>query len=203
MAAVPNLPGVPALLTGYSAVLGTVSLITSDLIALGLISGPQWGIFDEGGNAVVTADTVIDLNFRQDWSIADFPMAGGSFASYNKVITPFDVRLRFVAGGSAANRNALLASIDAIAGDTNLYSVVTPEKTYQNCNVKHQGYARATQNGLGILVADVWLQQIRIAAAATRANNTASPGGAPQVNGGNPQPQAPTPFETSVVDSVS
>lgn len=184
MAAVPNLPGVPALLTGYSAVLGTISLITSDLIALGLISGPQWGIFDQSGNAVVSADTVIDMSFRQDWSIADFPMAQGSFASYNKVITPFEVRIRFVAGGNVANRNALIESVKAIASDTNLYSVITPEAQYTNCNVRHYGYSRATQNGLGILTVDVALQQVRPAAAASSSNNTASLGAAPQDNGG-------------------
>ena len=200
MAAVPNLPGVPALLTGYSATLGTISLITSDLIALGILAGPQWGIFDSGGNAVVTADTVIDMSFKQDWAIADFPMAQGSFASYNKVITPWDVRFRFIAGGNASNRQALLSSVQAIAGDTNLYSAISPEATYANCNIRHYGYQRTTQNGLGILVVDVALQQIRVAQSST-VNNTSSVGGAPQANGGAQQPQTPTAWETSAVTS--
>ena len=76
----------------------------------------QWGIYKDG-LPVVVADSVVSFGFKKDWNIADYPVEEGSFESYDKVETPFGARVRFASGGSTANRQALLQSIEAIAGD--------------------------------------------------------------------------------------
>jgi hypothetical protein len=70
----------------------------------------QWGIF-QNGVPIVTADTVSSFEYKQEWALSDFPVEQGGFASYDKVHIPYDVRFRFVSGGSEANRAALLSSI--------------------------------------------------------------------------------------------
>ena len=187
--AVPNLPGVPALLSG--TVNQVITMMTQD--AVDYFSGdfgPQWGIFS-GGGAIVTADTVASMEYKQDWVIADFPIEQGSFESYDKVATPFDARVRFVAGGTEAARAALLSSIASIAGDTNLYDVVTPEAVYSPANIRHYDYRRASNSGLGLLIVDVWLEEIR-QAGSSGTQTTSAPSGADQQNGGSVQPQAAT-----------
>jgi hypothetical protein len=117
---VPRVPGVPSVL--FAPVSGLLPLLTSDAASLfaGSSLDRQWGIF-LGGAPVIVADTVIGFDYRQQWALSDYPVERGGFETYDKVATPFDGRLRFAAGGSAANRAALLASLEAIAGDLNLY----------------------------------------------------------------------------------
>ena len=72
----------------------TITLMDSDNLdgLLGLFD-TQWGIFDQSGDPVITADTIVEVGYRREYRISDFPVEEGSFASYNKVQTPYDVRV--------------------------------------------------------------------------------------------------------------
>jgi hypothetical protein len=195
---VPFAPGIPPVprLTGADAFSAPI-LLTEDAVSLFTGStGPQWGLFLDG-SAVVTAESIVGFEFRQDYRIADYPIEQGAFTSYDKVQTPFDVRLRFSSGGTAAGRQALLDSIAAIIGDTNLYDAVTPDQTYQNLNLIHYDYRR-TDGRAGLIIIDVWCRQI-MQASAQSFQNTAQPSGANPVNGGTVQPAAPTQQQGSFV----
>lgn len=209
-----DLPGLPNLAEDVSDLFSEVIALTSDVIGVGG-SPSQWGIF-LNGNPVVLADNVVSLEYKQDFSISNYPVEQGSFASYNKVQRPSEVRLRFSTGGSVADRQAFLDSIAAIIGDTNLYDVVTPEETYSNQNLIRQGYVRHANEGLGLVVVDVSCQEVRPASLATSSTTTTAntgnasadtsivstdaaqivdpqqPGASSYVNGGNLQPIAPT-----------
>ncbi len=194
------IPGVPPLLNGTIAVTA-VTLLTADLINLfGGTAQEQWGIFYQG-SPVVLADTVTSLEYRQENNISDYPLEGGKIESYNKVYTPFEARVRLAAGGSDANRTAMLASIQAISNDFNLYDVVMPEAVYQNCNVRMQNFARTVERGRGVLAVDVALREIRISTANGGAS-TAQPDGASQMNGGSVQTSAPTSSQASAATGI-
>jgi hypothetical protein len=96
-----------------------------------------------------------------------------------------------VSGKNNANRQALLRSLDAATADGNLtkYDVVTPEVVYSGVNIDHIDYDRKAAHGLGILIVDVMVQQIR------EQNNPAQNGKVPSANApvsdGNVQPTAP------------
>lgn len=201
---VPNFPGVPALPRSPNAIASTIHLLVADAsFIFGLFFGPQWGIFRSGGDPVVVADSTVSFDFKQDWSISNYPVEPNSFASYDKVQRPFDVRLRMSAGGSEADRRALINSIDAIAGTIELFDVVTPEKVYRSVNVTHYSYDRTAIKGAGLIVIDIWLLQIRVASdaaftssttsttgvpGAQTLSNTKAPNGASPVSGGTVQP---------------
>ncbi len=153
-----------------------------DLVS-GLQFGPtQWGVY-RGGRPVITFDTCVGVRYRQDWAIADYPIERGGFETYDKVDTPFDVRVRFATGGSISDRAEMLASIDAIAGDLNLYDVITPEKIYTSVNVQGFNYDRRATNGLGVLTVEMALVEVRIQGTANYAN-VKSPSAASVINGG-------------------
>lgn len=194
----PGVPPVPRLIGSFAA--SAPILLTSDAVSLFTGSaGPQWGLY-QGGSPVVTAESVVGIEYRQDWRVADYPIEQGAFQSYDKVQTPFGVRLRFAAGGSSESRQALLDSIAAIAGTTDLYDAVTPDATYQNVNINHYDYRR--QDGrAGLIIIDVWAVQI-MQAAARSFQNTAQPSGASPVNGGTVQPAAPTQQQGSFVAAI-
>jgi hypothetical protein len=197
MANVPNVPGVPPL---SSFATSTISLLAADAVTLlGGLLAPQWGIF-LSGVPVIVADSVVALDFKQEWTISNYPVEMGAFESYDKVQTPFEARVRFSAGGSAANRQALLNSIAAIAGDLNLYDVVTPEVIYQSVNVGHYDYHREAARGLGLMVVDVWLIQVRVSATQTF---TQSPSSSNPQAVGQVQPQAATPQQTTELQGAT
>lgn len=183
---VPNLPGVPPL-SSYAPPVGLDAiLLTGDTAQLPGASPSQWGIFLNGA-AVVVADNVVSMSFKSEWAIADYPVEQGAFASYDKVTVPFESRVRFSAGGSAANRQALLDSVAAIAGDkTTLYTVVTPEETYPSVSISHYDYARTAVNGVGLIQVDVWCLNV-IVAGGVNFQSTAAPSGASPINDGTVQ----------------
>src|SRR5690349_2276477 len=140
--AVPQVPGVPQLMGGFLPV-PTPALVFADAINIAVSAlGPQWGIF-LGGLPVVSSDNVVSMDARQEWVEADFPIEGGRFESYDKVLRPFDVRFRFSTGGSVAARSAMIQSVKAIAGDYNLYMFLAPDDVWENVNVSHFDYHRA------------------------------------------------------------
>jgi hypothetical protein len=176
MANVPLVPGVPAL---ASYIPNAIVLLEGDAVELNF-GGPQlWGLYLDGV-PVVTADTVTSFDFKEEWAISDYPVetdsstnSGQAFYSYDKVQNPYTVRIRFVAGGTAAARVALLSSIASIANTLNLYDAVTPEAIYPNVNVTHYDYARTATSGLGIMIIDVWAEQVRTNT--TTASNSLAP----------------------------
>lgn len=196
--AVPNLPGVPPLAT-YAA--GVVTLVTSDAIA-SLVSrfDPRWGLFQNGIKAI-TADSVSSFEYKQDWNVSDYPLEAGAFESYDKVSVPFTTRLRFTSGGNEVTRSLLLSSIKKIAGTLELFDAVTPETIYQSVNINHFDYRRTSQNGVGLLVVDVWCLQIKVDAVSAF-SNTQAPAGANAASGGTVQPATATAQEAAAAPTV-
>lgn len=168
-----DIPGLPSLPNDFPALAGIVLLVDD------LVSPPQsnlWGIFLDG-EPVVLADNVLSLDFKQEFLICDYPVEGGSFASYNKVQRPAEVKLRFSAGNSLSNRTAFLQSIQNVIGDTNLYDIVSPEVTYINFNFIHQDYKRTAQEGNGLISVDIWCREVRPASSSSTNTTTSSGGG--------------------------
>lgn len=188
---VPNVPGVPSVnfAPGFGQAL---TLLIADAIGLffGVGATRQWGIY-QGGSPVVIAETVTSFDYQQSWTISDFPVERGNFESYNKVYVPFTGNFKFTSGGSFSNRQALLNSINAIAGNLELYDIVTPEAIYRNVNIIQQDYPRAAASGLGLLSVMVRVEQVRLVGAGLF-SNTQSPSNASQVNGGTVQASTPT-----------
>lgn len=175
-----------------------LTLLTGDLIGEIAPPGAQWGIFS-GGSAVITADNVVAFDYKQEWSISDYPVERGAFESYDKVSLPFDARVRFTAGGNIGRREALLSSIASIAGTTELFDVVTPEFIYTSVTISHYDYRRTARNGLGLLQVDVWCLQVNQNAFLD--NGTAQPDGANQTNGGAVQTTDPNATQESAITS--
>jgi hypothetical protein len=180
---VPNLPGVPAIARSKTAspvvkaILGKVQ----GEIWRALTTEKRWGIFTAAGKPVAIADSVIDMGFKSASRVSNFPIQAGSFASHNKVTTPFEATVRLAKGGSlnvfgeVANlfkggglggggdraRGEFLDAIDTAKQSLDLFTVVTPEKTYTNCNITGYSYRREQGNGAYMLLVDVTLIEIR------------------------------------------
>ena len=198
---VPNVPGVPpVVISAASAALsGGLTLATGDAtFAIG-IGAQAWGLY-KGGAPIIVADSVITLDYKQEWALSDYPVERGAFETYDKVALPYDTRLRFSAG-SAAARAALLASIAAVAGTTQLFDVVTPDTVINSVNVTHYDYRRAARSGMGLLQVDVWCLQVN-ENATLATNSTAAPSGADQSSTGPVQTIPPTTAQQTQVENA-
>lgn len=207
---VPNLPGVPPLLS-FAA--NTLTLLLTDAIGfLGGLFGPRWGIYLDGVIAL-EVESVVNFSVKKDYAIADYPVEGGlttpsSFQSYDKVELAGDIRVRVTSGPDTADRQLLLNDAEAIAATLDLYDIVTPEKVYRSYNVSHYDVQRTAVNGVGMIVCDLWFAEVRQTQAAsftqtptmtsTQNPTTGSPQGL-----GNVQPAAPSASVQSSFSSSS
>jgi hypothetical protein len=212
---VPKAPGVPPVFRAPTQPVFTARLLIADAVTvLGMFAGPQWGIFTTGGQPFAIPDSVVSVDYRKEWRISDYPVERGGFQSFDKVATPFDVRVRFatsgsnssifgdigtlLTGGNFTSRSDFLAQVDLAATSLDLFTVVTPDATYPSVNIVHYDYRRERQNGVGIILVDVWCEEVRVTAT-TQFSNTKSPEGAANQSGGTVQPQSPTPEQQSFV----
>lgn len=170
----------------------------------------EWGIIKDGA-AVIKGDNFISLEYKQDWVIADYPVEDGGFETYDKVSMPFDARVTVSCGGSVGKRATFYNSIKEIAGDLNLYDIAMPEETLQGVNVAHIDFKRTNIQGVGLLVACIYLIEVRsnaeIAFTATPSTpasptDTKSPAGAGIKNGGTVQPVPAIPTQQKLIDTA-
>jgi hypothetical protein len=204
---VPLLLGVPQLVRSIlfpPTPLPVLNPVTQDVLVAANTAAPQWGIFTANlQRQVVTPDNVYAFDNRNEWRVSDYPVQTGSFASYNKVVIPYDVTVRLTKGGSLSDRKVFLDQIAAIAGDTNLYTVLTPERSYSNVNVTRYETIRRSGEGAYFLEVDVFLRNIiqvtaQYSNTATNTSNAQNASALPPVNQGNVQPSnAPPAAATS------
>ena len=122
-----------------------------------------WGVFDQSGKSVLDIDTIVGLHYTNRSRVSDFPVEQGAFVSYNKVSTPFKMRVKIAVGGSRQRISNFTAKLEVLKNDTiNLYHFVTPEMTYLNCTVEEIAYSRESGKGQDIVVAMVDLLEVRI-----------------------------------------
>lgn len=215
---VPPLPGVPQIArsvnfpTTVGPVIGQAAALASLWSAITRKS--VWGIFrnqnaiDQGGLfipgqttlvPVVVADSVRDFGYSNEWNVSDFPIQDGGFASYNKVNNPFEIQLRLSKGGSQTERADFLQQIEDIAPSLELYEIITPEKTYSNCNVIRVEVSRRGEKGAYFLSeVDVFFREVRFVTpqysdTAANTQDAQQPSALPVQNNGILQTQAAPP----------
>jgi hypothetical protein len=146
---VAQLPGVPQLVRANQA-FGTVRLAVGAVqkfLGMAANVGPTWGIFDDKGNLAIKPDSFLDFDQSNDWNLPTFPLQDGEFSVYNKVILPFEASVKISKGGSLQDRKNLLDKLQQIAGDTKIYSILTPEKVYPSVNIRRYVIRRQGRNG--------------------------------------------------------
>lgn len=171
---------VPALISRALPVV-TLAPVVSSLISNALWQSsqapPAWGVYDPTtGKSVLDPDSVLEFSYRREFDISDFPVQEGAFASYNKVIKPFEIQLRFSKGGTQSDRGAFLRSLDNLVASLTLYQVRTPEGVYENCNPqRYEVTRRGAQGAFFLTEVDLYLVQIVQVTAQYGTTGTATP----------------------------
>lgn len=208
----PNVPyavGVPSVLRNalndaFSAANDTAAPATSDGSAVEANQPPiRWGVYTGDGSPAVIGDGCVAFEYTKDYRVSDYPQEDGSFRSYNKVETPFQLRVTIQKSGSSPDRQAFLNSVEAVVADAGtLYEVITADQTYSSLTVTHADYRRTAVSGATLLSVELWCEQIRVTATLAL-SNTAQPSGASQVNDGSVQPQTPTSGQAALATGIN
>jgi len=173
---VPQLPGVPQLVRapGVPALVNTTPPTLNDTIphgrlALALTTQPVWGIYRIAPSAspdtvnndnlqevviapqpdpVIVPDNFSRMDYDQNWDVGTAPVAEGGFASFNKVSSPYTLKLRMTKGGTLKQRQEFVDKMEVIGASLDLYRIVTPERVYTgvnifNCRVVREGASGA------------------------------------------------------------
>jgi hypothetical protein len=120
-----------------------------------------WALLNSVTNKVVfDVDTCNEVRPDVATKVSNFPIEDGSFASYNKVKEPFQIKLRLSVSGQARIATFIAALVEE-TNSTNLYNVVTPEATYLSCTIEKHAYPRTREKGRNTLTVDLTLVEIR------------------------------------------
>lgn len=188
---VPKLAGVPAVLRAGAQVFDTLTLGflgAGDLVNSIIGSEPVlWGVFNANGQPIADYDSVVSADYRDDARVSDYPIEEGSFASYNKVDNPFSTQIMLSCGGSLERRAAFQVALRSAKKALTLYTVITEDGTFENCNLVAIDWARGQQDGAHIIKAFCEFREIRVRGTAAF-SQTQEPSGASSISQGQVQP---------------
>lgn len=204
---VPLAPGVPPV-QRLGPPPSDVEKLTGDAPNLKDGGLTSWGIYTQDGKLALDPTSIFAVEFQREFRISDYPIEEGGFESYNKVATPFDIRITVTKDGKLSERKAFLDDMDALVVTLDLFDVVTPERTYLGVNIVRADYKRDNESG-GVSLLQVELQavEVRTTASVQFVNPTipgavgvaplfgatGAPSGADPVNNGSVQPVTPLP----------
>jgi len=180
----------------------------------------SYGLFfgagtDNEGDLVLSPDSFVAYSYSNESRLSQYPQEAGGFQQYNKVDTPFDVRIRVTKGGKVADVAAFIEIAEGLAKatDLNLYDMITPERTYHSCNVSKVWHDHQHGHGANMVTMDIHLTEIRVTASAQYSNtnsptttgnlsNAKTPAATDPKNTGTVQPQVPTATQQKAVQTT-
>lgn len=188
---VPQLPGVPPVLRAGAQIFDALTLGflgAGDIVDSIVGSEPVlWGVFDVDGAPIAEYDSVVSVNVQEDARISDYPVEQGSFASYNKVDLPRRVTVVLACGGSVERRSKFQSRMQAERRSLNLWTVITDDNTFFNCNLVALDWGRSQERGATRIEAFCEFQEVRERSTAAF-SDPADPSGADAVDLGQVQP---------------
>ncbi len=203
---VPQLPGVPQVVRSAAAVASEVILTTAiigNILSQASVVVGVWGIFDSSDNLALAPDSIREFNTRSEWRVANFPIQQGAFASYNKVAVPPEYLVQMVKGGALSDRQQFEAALDAVAASLALYTIVTPEKSYLNCNVtRFEKMRKGAPNAYFTVVDLFFIQIVQVTAQYSSTANASLPAALPNAPQGTISAQPPSPSVVSPLATV-
>ncbi len=160
---VPPLPGVPKLNASSAGYVAAALTVVGELLPANLF-GPQWAILDQKtGQRLLQPDSFVAIEYREEHKIPNYPIEQGSFQSYNKVALPYDIKLTVSCGGNGAMTiPQFLTAIDSMLQNLTIVSITAPPDSFPLTSLVHVDYRRESRQGVTLILAQLWFQELRI-----------------------------------------
>jgi hypothetical protein len=121
----------------------------------------DWTLLDEDGGTAVTFTSFSDIDLRAEGKALSYPIEEGSFANYNKIESPLDIRVTLATQGTDSDFEYILTKLDEYKRGAIKLSVSTPSKFYESMTLETYSYKRTREAGAGLLVVELSLIEVR------------------------------------------
>lgn len=121
-----------------------------------------WSLLgQETGYDIVTFTSFISMDVKDGGKVVDTPVEEGSFATYNKVDNPREIKCTLATQGTDEELQTYIQSLTDLRNGTDLVMVSTPVFLYEKMNLEEFSYSLKVDDGRGVLFADLSLVEIR------------------------------------------
>lgn len=117
----------------------------------------MWAII--ANESILEFDSLIGIDATSESSVIDEPIEKGSFASYNKVTSPLQVRIVLGFNGDDAAFDIRLTELREIKANLDLISVIAGQTFYENMTIETLRYSR--QSDVVFYLVDITLTEVR------------------------------------------
>lgn len=121
----------------------------------------QWTLLDDAGEKAFAFDSFSNLNLKSESKIIQAPVENGGFVMYNKTNTPLEIKCTLIKKGSPEDLQVYVDALLEYADNTNLLSIVTPDREYQNMNLNSVSFSRSAEGGVNLIMAECAFTEIR------------------------------------------
>ena len=121
----------------------------------------QWTLLDDAGEKAFDFDSFSNLNLKSESKVIQAPVEGGGFVMYNKTNTPLEIKCTLIKKGFPEDLQVYVDALLEYADNTNLLSIVTPDREYQNMNLTSVSFSRSAEGGVNLIMAECAFTEIR------------------------------------------
>lgn len=139
-------------------------------ISDGLNNDYGWSV----GDVPFKPTSFIGVEVIEEASTSNAPIEQGKFTTYNKVISPGDVRVTFTVEGwtgysgyipnltnlSTLSRSDVIGIMKSMRTSANTYNIATPDYTYEGYDLVHFDYQTREGHGVTLLTVNAFFREI-------------------------------------------
>ena len=153
------------------------------------MTGEMWTILDENSLPVLEFTSFISLDAGNASKITDYPVEAGSFATYNKIVTPNELTVTLAIQGDSYKLQNAIDILNTLCNEAQIVNIVSPYTYYKGYSLESFDYSFNQTDGVGILITPLNFKEIRqVQAAYTNSIRfTKNPSAISKVEGGKKQ----------------
>jgi len=118
-----------------------------------------WTILNKSGSRAVDFTSMLSLEVSDQGQAVSTPIEEGSFANYNKVQSPTEIKVSLALEGEGFVLDQALKTLESLQKGTELLSLSTPSAYYDSLTLKAHSHKR--ENTSGFLTVDLSLVEVR------------------------------------------
>jgi hypothetical protein len=134
------------------------SFSASGLMSL-FASQPQYVVKAESGD--VAFHSMLEIGADESSNLPEEPIEAGSFAQYNRVVSPVTLTVRLASQGTPSTLQAMIERLQELKTGTEKITLITPMMSYENYMLESFDYRKDEHTGHNVLVVDIRLKEIR------------------------------------------
>jgi hypothetical protein len=122
-------------------------------------SKPQYIVKGENGD--LEFQSMLEISVNEDSSLPSEPIEQSSFASYNRIVEPLDVKVRLGIQGYPSKLQSVIDRLSEMRKGTEKVTLITPSASYEDLMLQGFDYRKDNHSGHNVLLVDLTLKEVR------------------------------------------